>query len=45
MLTPVTVFSLAGGSSFWEQIAGWYQNSTLGELIGYFKETYFGDCL
>ena len=41
MLNPVTVFSLAGASSFWEQIAGWYQNSTLGELVSYFKETYF----
>lgn len=41
MLNPVTVFLRAGGSSFWEQIAGWYQNSTLGELIAYFKETYF----
>ena len=41
MLNPVTVFLRAGGTSFWEQIAGWYQNSTLGELITYFKETYF----
>ena len=41
MSNPVTVFLLAGGSSFWEQIAGWYQNSTLGELISYFRETYF----
>lgn len=41
MLNPVTVFLSAGGSSFWEQIAGWYQNSTLGELIAYFHETYF----
>ena len=41
MLKPVSVFLHAGGTSFWEQIAGWYQNSTLGELITYFKETYF----
>lgn len=41
MLNPVTVFLSAGGSSFWEQIAGWYQNSTLGELVAYFHETYF----
>ena len=41
MLTPAVVFSLAASSSFWEQFAGWYQNSTLGELIRYFKETYF----
>ena len=41
MLNPVTVFSLAATSSFWEQLAGWYQNSTLGELVSYFKETYF----
>ena len=41
MLNPVTVFLSAGGSSFWEQIAGWYQNSTLGELVAYFYETYF----
>ncbi len=41
MLNSVTVFLRAGSSSFWEQIAGWYQNSTLGELITYFKETYF----
>ena len=37
----VTVFLRAGTSSFWEQIAGWYQNSTLGELISYFHQTYF----
>lgn len=41
MLTPAVVFSLAASTSFWEQIAGWYQNSTLGELITYFKDTYF----
>lgn len=41
MPNPVTVFLLADSSSFWEQFAGWYQNSTLGELISYFKETYF----
>ena len=37
----VTTVSLASKASFWEQIAGWYQNSTLGELVTYFKETYF----
>ncbi len=37
----VTVFLRSESTSFWEQIAGWYQNSTLGELIAYFKETYF----
>ena len=37
----VTTVSLASNASFWEQIAGWYQNSTLGELLNYFKETYF----
>ena len=41
MPNPVTVFLLADSSSFWEQISGWYQNSTLGELISYFHETYF----
>ncbi len=41
MLNPVTVFLRAGSASFWEQLAGWYQNSTLGELISYFQETYF----
>ncbi len=41
MHNPITVFLRIGSSSFWEQIAGWYQNSTLGELIAYFKETYF----
>ena len=41
MPNPVTVFLRAGSSSFGEQLAGWYQNSTLGELIAYFKETYF----
>ena len=37
----VTVFLRSGSTSFWEQIATWYQNSTLGELISYFKENYF----
>jgi hypothetical protein len=37
----VPVFLRVGTSSFWEQIAGWYQNSTLGELISYFHQTYF----
>jgi hypothetical protein len=37
----VTVFLRSGSSSFWEQLAGWYQNSTLGELVTYFQETYF----
>lgn len=41
MPNPAIVFPLAIGSSFWEQIAGWYQNSTLGELVSYFRETYF----
>ena len=41
MPNPVTVFLRASNVSFWEQIAGWYQNSTLGELITYFRETYF----
>ena len=41
MLNLVTVFLRAGSDSFWEQIATWYQNSTLGELITYFRETYF----
>ena len=37
----VPVFLRADSSSFWEQIAGWYQNSTLGELVAYFQDTYF----
>ena len=37
----VPVFLRVGTSSFWEQIAEWYQNSTLGELISYFHQTYF----
>ena len=41
MQHPVTVFSSAAAPSFWEQFAGWYQNSTLGELISYFHQTYF----
>ena len=41
MLYPVTAFLSVGSTSFWEQIATWYQNSTLGELISYFQETYF----
>ncbi len=41
MLSLVTVFLRTGNASFWEQIAEWYQNSTLGELIAYFKNTYF----
>ena len=41
MPNPITVFFSAAAPSFGEQIAGWYQNSTLGELITYFKETYF----
>lgn len=41
MLNTVPVFLRAENASFWEQIATWYQNSTLGELIAYFKETYF----
>ena len=41
MPNPITVFFSAAAPSLGEQIAGWYQNSTLGELIAYFKETYF----
>ena len=41
MLKSIAVFSLAANTSFWEKIAIWYQNSTLGELINYFQETYF----
>ena len=41
MQHPVTVFLSAATPSFWEQFAGWYQNSTLGELISYFHQTYF----
>ncbi len=41
MLNFYTVFLHSSSVSFWEQIATWYQNSTLGELITYFKETYF----
>ena len=37
----VPVFLRVGTSSFWEQIAEWYQNSTLGELVSYFHQTYF----
>ena len=41
MQHPVTVFSAAATPSFWEKFAGWYQNSTFGELITYFHQTYF----
>lgn len=41
MQHSVTVFLRAGSASFWEQIATWYQNSTFGELISYFHQTYF----
>lgn len=41
MQNSVTVFLRAGSPSFWEQFATWYQNSTLGELITYFHQTYF----
>ena len=41
MLNFPPVSLRAGSSSFWEQIATWYQNSTLGELISYFHQTYF----
>ena len=41
MQHPIPVFSSVGSTSFWEQIAAWYQNSTLGELISYFHQTYF----
>ena len=37
----IPVFLHADTSSFWEKIAIWYQNSTLGELITYLRETYF----
>ena len=37
----IPVFSTSVSTSFWELIATWYQNSTLGELVAYFKETYF----
>ena len=33
MLHAIPLFSSVGSTSFWEQIATWYQNSTLGELI------------
>lgn len=41
MSNSFPVFLRVGSSSFWEQIAVWYQNSTLGELISYFHQTYF----
>ena len=41
MQHSVTVFLRSGSASFWEQFATWYQNSTLGELISYFHQTYF----
>ena len=41
MQNSVTVFLRSGSASFWEQFATWYQNSTLGELISYFHQTYF----
>lgn len=41
MQNSVTVFLRAGNASLGEQIATWYQNSTLGELISYFHQTYF----
>ena len=41
MPTPTPVFQRAGSLSFWEKFAQWYQNSTLGELITYFHQTYF----
>ena len=41
MPTPTPVFLRAGSLSFWEKFAQWYQNSTLGELITYFHQTYF----
>lgn len=37
----VTAFLRAGGVSFWEELAAWYENSVFGELAAYFKETYF----
>ena len=41
MPSLIPVFSTSASTSFWELIATWYQNSTFGELISYFKETYF----
>ena len=41
MTRIIPVFLHSSSASFWELIATWYQNSTLGELISYFKETYF----
>ena len=41
MSNPVPVFLRATTASFWEQIAEWYQNSTIGELITYIHQTYF----
>jgi hypothetical protein len=41
MPTPTPVFLRAGSSLFWEKIAQWYQNSTIGELITYLHQTYF----
>ena len=41
MTRIIPVFLHSSSTSFWELIATWYQNSTLGELISYFKETYF----
>jgi len=37
----ITAILRADSSSFWEHLAAWYQNSTLGELVAYFKDTYF----
>ena len=36
-----SIFLAVGGSSLWEQIAEWYQNSVFGELMTYFYERYF----
>ena len=41
MQHSVTVFLRSGSFSLGSEIATWYQNSTLGELISYFHQTYF----
>ena len=36
-----SIFLAVSGSSFWEQLAQWYQHSVFGELMTYFYERYF----
>ncbi len=36
-----SIFLAVSGSSFWEKLAQWYQNSVFGELMAYFYERYF----